>query len=76
MLGLKEIYMTGAAAVIDPALAAEEDIACAQDRDFEGLGDQFRAVSARNKQQESSGAKLPRLRFTRALAVGTAVCAE
>ena len=44
MLGLKEIYTTGAAAVIDPALAAEEKIAFAQHRDFEGLGDQFRAV--------------------------------
>ena len=36
MLGLKEIYTTGAAPVIDPALAAEERIAYAQDRDFEG----------------------------------------
>ncbi len=49
MAGLKEIYTTGAAAVIDPALAAEEKIAFAQHRDFEGLGDQFRAVSERNK---------------------------
>ena len=51
MLGLKEIYVTGAAAVIDPALAAEAKIAYAQHRDFDGLGDQFRAVSERNKQQ-------------------------
>jgi enoyl-CoA hydratase/carnithine racemase len=51
MLGLKEIYTTGAAAVLDPALAAEETIAFAQHRDFEGLGDQFRAVSKRNKSQ-------------------------
>jgi enoyl-CoA hydratase len=51
MLGLKEIYATGAAAVIDTALAAEEKIAFAQHRDFEGLGDQFRAVSERNKRQ-------------------------
>jgi enoyl-CoA hydratase/carnithine racemase len=51
MLGLKEIYTTGAAAGVDPALAAEEKIAFAQHRDFEGLGDQFRAVSERNKQQ-------------------------
>ena len=51
MLGLKEIYTTGAAAVIDPALAAEEKIAFAQHREFEGFGDQFRAVSERNKQQ-------------------------
>ncbi|MDQ2635426.1 MAG: enoyl-CoA hydratase [Actinomycetota bacterium] len=51
MLGLKEIYTTGAAAVVDPALRAEERIAFAQHRDFEGLGDQFRAVSERNKRQ-------------------------
>jgi enoyl-CoA hydratase/carnithine racemase len=51
MLGLKEIYRTGAAAVIDPALAAEEKIAFAQHREFEGLGDQLRAVSERNKRQ-------------------------
>jgi enoyl-CoA hydratase len=51
MLGLKEIYTTGAAAVVDPGLAAEEKIAFAQHRNFEGLGDQFRAVSERNKAQ-------------------------
>ena len=51
MLGLKEIYATGAAAVVDPGLAAEEKIAYAQHRDFDGLGDQFRAVSERNKEQ-------------------------
>jgi enoyl-CoA hydratase len=51
MLGLKEIYTAGAAPVIDPALAAEERIAFAQHRDFDGLGDQFRAISERNKRQ-------------------------
>jgi enoyl-CoA hydratase len=51
MLGLKEIYTSGAGVVIDPALAAEAKIAFAQHRDFEGLGDQFREVSARNKGQ-------------------------
>jgi enoyl-CoA hydratase len=51
MLGLKAIYTTGAAAVIDPGLAAEEKIAFAQHREFEGLGDQFRAVTERNKRQ-------------------------
>src|SRR5262245_53365306 len=51
MLGLKKIYTTGTAAVIDPALAAEEKNAFAHPRDFEGLGDQFRAVSERNKRQ-------------------------
>jgi enoyl-CoA hydratase len=54
MVGLKEIYTTGAAPMIDPALAAEETIAFAQHRDFEGLGDQFRAVSERNKRQIES----------------------
>jgi enoyl-CoA hydratase/carnithine racemase len=51
MLGLTEIYTTGAAAVVDPALAAEAAIAFAQHRDFDGLGDTFRAVSERNKRQ-------------------------
>jgi enoyl-CoA hydratase len=51
MLGLKEIYATGAAAVVDAGLAAEQKIAFAQHRDFDGLGDQFRAVSERNKRQ-------------------------
>ena len=54
MLGLKEIYTTGAAVVIDPALAAEQRIAFAQDRDFDGLGERFRAVSDRNKGQIES----------------------
>jgi enoyl-CoA hydratase len=51
MAGLKEIYRTGSAAVIEPALAAEQKIASAHRRDFESLGDQFRAVSERNKSQ-------------------------
>jgi enoyl-CoA hydratase/carnithine racemase len=51
MLGLKEIYTEGAAAVIDPALAAEARIAYAQHREFGDLGDRFRAVSERNKSQ-------------------------
>ena len=51
MLGLKEIYLTGAASVIDPALAAEQKIAFAQQRDFDGLGDRFRAVTDRNRGQ-------------------------
>jgi enoyl-CoA hydratase/carnithine racemase len=55
MLGLKEIYTTGAAPMIDPALAAEEKIAFAQHRDFDGLGDQFRAVTERNKRQIQRG---------------------
>jgi enoyl-CoA hydratase/carnithine racemase len=51
MLGLKEIYTEGAAAVIDPALAAEARITFAQHREFGDLGDRFRAVSERNKSQ-------------------------
>ncbi|MDY6996585.1 MAG: enoyl-CoA hydratase [Actinomycetota bacterium] len=54
MRGLKEIYTTGSAAVIEPALAAEEAIAFTQHRDsgdFDGLGDRFHAVTERNKGQ-------------------------
>jgi enoyl-CoA hydratase len=51
MLGLKEIYRRGSASVVEPALAAEQDIAGAQARDFAGLGDRFEAVSNRNKGQ-------------------------
>ena len=53
MRGLKEIYTTGAAAVTDPALAAEETIAFGQrvTAAFSGLGDRFTAVSQRNKAQ-------------------------
>lgn len=51
MRGLKEIYTTGAAAVVDPALAAEEKIAFSLHRDFEGLGDRFNTVTQRNKSQ-------------------------
>ena len=51
MLGLKEIYDVGAAAVIGPALAAEDAIAGAQEHDLAGLGEQFRSVSERNKSQ-------------------------
>lgn len=51
MRGLKEIYTAGASAVVDPALAAEERIAFAQHRDFDGLGDRFSAVSQRNRDQ-------------------------
>jgi hypothetical protein len=37
--------------VIDPALAAEGDIAGAHEADLAGLGDRFGAVSARNRSQ-------------------------
>jgi enoyl-CoA hydratase/carnithine racemase len=51
MLGLKEIYARGTAAVIGPALAAEDDIAGSQDHDLAGLGDRFGAVARRNRSQ-------------------------
>jgi hypothetical protein len=51
MLGLKEIYVTGSAAVVDPALAAEDAIAGAQEHDLAGLADRFTAVSPHNKSQ-------------------------
>jgi enoyl-CoA hydratase len=51
MLGLKEIYVRGAAAVVDPALAAEDDIAGNQAHDLENLGARFGEVSARNRSQ-------------------------
>ena len=51
MLGLKEIYVRGTSAVIDPALAAEGDIAGSQEHDLAGLGEQFRSVSEHNKSQ-------------------------
>lgn len=54
MRGLKEIYTTGAAAIITPALRAEETIAFVQHGDSQGLhglGDRFDAVTRRNKSQ-------------------------
>lgn len=55
MRGLKEIYTSGAAAVTDPALAAEERIAFAQHREFDTLGDSFTAVAQRNREQINPG---------------------
>lgn len=54
MAGLKEIYTRGTAPVISPALAAEQDIAGAQDRDFTGLSTRFDSVTARNRAQIAS----------------------
>ena len=51
MLGLKEIYVTGAAAVIDPALAAEDAIAGAQEHDMAGLEQRRLDVMRNNKAQ-------------------------
>jgi enoyl-CoA hydratase len=51
MAGLKEIYVTGTAAIIDPALAAERTIAGAQTLDREGLKDRYAEISERNRRQ-------------------------
>lgn len=51
MQGLKEIYGRGLGPLIAPALTAEHDIAFAQTHDYASLGDQFRSVSERNKEQ-------------------------
>src|SRR6201998_4572082 len=51
MQGLKAIYVTGAAAIIDPALAAEQTIAAAGARHNEGLGERYRQVAERNRRQ-------------------------
>jgi enoyl-CoA hydratase len=51
MAGLKEIYVAGAAPVIDPALAAERTIAGAQTLDRDGLKDRYTEISERNRRQ-------------------------
>ena len=51
MAGLKEIYVTGAAAITDPALAAEQAIAGAQTLDRDGLNDRYAEISERNRRQ-------------------------
>lgn len=54
MAGLKEIYVSGSAAITDPALAAEQRIAGALS-DPTDLGDRFRAVADRNRRQIDDG---------------------
>src|ERR1700749_2661172 len=51
MAGLKEIYVTGAAAAVDPALAAERAIAGTQKLDPDSLKSRYAEVSARNRSQ-------------------------
>jgi enoyl-CoA hydratase len=51
MAGLKQIYVTGWAAVTDPALAAEQDIAGSQELDRDGLGARYAEISERNRCQ-------------------------
>ncbi|MDT5195645.1 MAG: enoyl-CoA hydratase [Mycobacterium sp.] len=51
MLGLKDIYVTGAATAVDPALAAEAAIAGAQEHDLAGLEQRRIDVMRTNKSQ-------------------------
>jgi enoyl-CoA hydratase/carnithine racemase len=51
MQGLKAIYVSGAAAIIDPALAAEQRMAAAAAGHTEGLGERYRQVAERNRRQ-------------------------
>jgi enoyl-CoA hydratase/carnithine racemase len=51
MAGLKEIYVTGAAPIIGPALATEQAIAGAQTLDRDGLKDRYAEISERNRRQ-------------------------
>ena len=51
MLGLKEIYVRGAATVTDPALAAENEIAGSHDPDLAGLNQRRLDVMRANKSQ-------------------------
>jgi enoyl-CoA hydratase len=51
MQGLKHIYAAGAAAIIDPALAAEQAIATTVARHTDGLGERYRQVAERNRRQ-------------------------
>jgi enoyl-CoA hydratase/carnithine racemase len=51
MLGLKEIYVRGASAVVDPALAAEAAIAGAHEHDLAGLDQRRLDVIRDNKSQ-------------------------
>lgn len=59
MAGLKEIYTRGTEPLIGPALAAEQAIASTQTRDFDGLGEQYRAVARRNHTQIERGPGRP-----------------
>jgi enoyl-CoA hydratase len=51
MAGLKEIYVTGSAAVTEPALAAEQTIAGAQELDRDGLAARHAEITERNRRQ-------------------------
>lgn len=51
MAALKQIYVTGSAAVTEPALAAEQTIAGAQILDTAELDARYAAISERNRRQ-------------------------
>ena len=51
MQGLKAIYVDGAAAIIDPVLAAEQTIIATATRNTDGLGERYRQVAERNRRQ-------------------------
>ena len=51
MQGLKAIYVAGAAAIIGPALAAEQTIAATAARYTDGLDERYRQVAERNRRQ-------------------------
>jgi enoyl-CoA hydratase len=51
MQGLKAIYRAGTAALIDPALAAEQTITATATRNTDGLGERYRQVAERNRLQ-------------------------
>lgn len=51
MQGLKAIFVDGAAAIIDPALAAEQTITATATRNTDGLGERYRQVAERNRRQ-------------------------
>jgi enoyl-CoA hydratase/carnithine racemase len=51
MQGLKAVYTTGAAAITDPALAAEQTIAATIARPTDGLGGRYAQVAEQNRRQ-------------------------
>jgi enoyl-CoA hydratase len=51
MQGLKEIYVAGAAATINPALAAEQTIGTTVARHTDDLGERYRQVAERNRRR-------------------------
>jgi len=51
MQGLKAVYVAGAAAIINPALAAEQTVATNVARHTDDLGQRYRQVAERNRRQ-------------------------